>query len=59
LVTIRTRDFDGTLYFPQGLEDVSTYPRLLEELASRGWSGPDLRALTWDNAMRVLRDSEP
>lgn len=52
-------DYDGTLFFPQGLEDVSTYPRLLEELAGRGWSGQDLRALTWDNAMRVLRDTEP
>ena len=50
-------DYDGTLFFPQGLEDVSTYPRLLEELAERGWSEVDLRALTWDNAMRVLRDA--
>ncbi|HZK04599.1 MAG TPA: dipeptidase [Actinomycetaceae bacterium] len=51
-------DFDGTLFFPEGLDDVSTYPRLLEELAARGWSHVELQALTWDNAMRVLRDTE-
>lgn len=51
-------DFDGTVFFPQGLEDVSGFPHLLADLAERGWSQPELRALTWDNAMRVLRDTE-
>ncbi len=50
-------DFDGTLLFPEGLRDVSGYPRLLEELRARGWSAAELRALTWDNAMRVLRET--
>ena len=47
-------DFDGTDVFPGGLEDVSTYPALLRELAHRGWSHDDLTKLTWENALRVL-----
>ena len=30
--------------FPAGLEDVSGYPRLFDELRSRGWSEDDLVA---------------
>jgi membrane dipeptidase len=51
-------DFDGTEDLPDGLGDVSTYPRLLEILADRGWSDADLGKLTWHNALRVLRDTE-
>jgi membrane dipeptidase len=51
-------DFDGTETLPAGLEDVGTYPRLLEELAARGWSEPDLAALTGHNVLRVLREAE-
>jgi membrane dipeptidase len=51
-------DFDGTEDLPVGLEDVASYPRLLEELVTRGWSEPDLEALTGRNMLRVLRESE-
>ena len=51
-------DFDGTDTLPAGLEDVSGYPRLLAELAGRGWSEPELEALTGRNVLRVLRESE-
>lgn len=51
-------DFDGTAYTPAGLEDVSGYPNLLAELLGRGWSEADLAKLTWQNAVRVLRDAE-
>jgi membrane dipeptidase len=51
-------DFDGTDDLPAGLEDVSTYPRLLQELADRGWTEPDLEKLTGRNVLRVLRESE-
>ena len=47
-------DFDGTSFTVTGLEDVSTYPRLLEELARRGWSDADLRKLAGENFLRVL-----
>jgi membrane dipeptidase len=51
-------DFDGTTDLPTGLEDVSGYPRLLAELATRGWSPTDLDKLSATNILRVLRDSE-
>ncbi len=51
-------DYDGVEHQPAGLEDVSTYPRLLEALAGRGWSDADLGRLTSRNALRVLRDAE-
>jgi membrane dipeptidase len=51
-------DYDGVINTPAGLEDVSTYPNLLVELAERGWSDAELAKLTWGNAMRVLRDTE-
>jgi membrane dipeptidase len=50
-------DFDGCPDFPADLADVSTYPRLLEELAGRGWSDDDLMKLTGRNALRVLADN--
>ncbi|MDR0592664.1 MAG: dipeptidase [Bifidobacteriaceae bacterium] len=51
-------DFDGTPSLPEGLQDVSGYPRLLEALAERGWSRSDLRALTGENVLRVVQDAE-
>lgn len=51
-------DYDGADDFPVGLGDVSSYPRLLEALADRGWSSTDLAALTGGNVLRVLRDVE-
>ncbi|MGW2561451.1 dipeptidase [Streptomyces sp. NPDC001514] len=51
-------DFDGTAFTPAGLEDVAGYPNLIAELLRRGWSTADLAKLTWQNAVRVLRDAE-
>ena len=51
-------DFDGIVETPDGLTGVETYPALLAELASRGWSDADLAKLTWHNAVRVLRATE-
>jgi membrane dipeptidase len=51
-------DFDGIASTPDGLVDVSTYPLLLDELRSRGWSTVELRKLGWDNTLRVLRATE-
>ncbi len=51
-------DFDGTDNLPAGLTDVSTYPALLAELADRGWSDADLRAITGGNILRVLQDAQ-
>ena len=51
-------DYDGSLTFPAGLEDVSGYPRLFDELRSRGWSQGDLVALGSGNVLRALHDLE-
>ncbi|UCC27151.1 MAG: dipeptidase [Gemmatimonadales bacterium] len=51
-------DFDGISSVVQGLEDVSTYPALLEELSRRGWSEEELRKLAGENVLRAMRASE-
>lgn len=51
-------DYDGTAFTPSDLSDVSAYPNLVAELLHRGWSRTDLAKLTWQNAVRVLRDAE-
>jgi membrane dipeptidase len=52
-------DFDGVPALPAGLEDVSKLPALTAELARRGWSNADLRALLGENVLRVLAASSP
>ena len=49
-------DFDGA-HPPEALADVSRTQAVLEGLAARGWSEPDLRALAHGNWLRVLRDT--
>ena len=52
-------DFDGTGgEHIQGLEDVSTYPDLLAELARRGWTDAELRMVASGNILRVLEENE-
>lgn len=51
-------DYDGVATLPEGLEDVTGYPRLLTALADRGWSDDDLGKLTSGNILRVMRDAE-
>ncbi|HUF11874.1 MAG TPA: dipeptidase [Longimicrobiales bacterium] len=51
-------DFDGISTVPVGLEDVSTYPALLAELARRGWTAGELRKLAGQNVLRVWRRAE-
>jgi membrane dipeptidase len=51
-------DYDGSVVFPAGLEDVSGYPRLFDELRSRGYSEEDLRRIGSENSLRALRDME-
>lgn len=51
-------DFDGITSVPIGLEDVSTYPALIAELARRGWTESELRMLAAENVLRVMRQAE-
>ncbi|TMK87893.1 MAG: membrane dipeptidase [Actinobacteria bacterium] len=51
-------DFDGVESVPDGLEDVSRYPALFEELRDRGYSDEDLGKVAGRNVLRVLREAE-
>ncbi len=51
-------DFDGSVVWPIGLEDVSGYPALFAELMSRGWADADLVKLANGNMLRVMREAE-
>jgi len=50
--------FDGGDDMPDGLSDVSCYPALFAELASRHWSDGELAGLAGGNVIRVLRAVE-
>lgn len=51
-------DFDGMTMTPAGLEDVSCYPAITEELLRRGWGEPEIRKVLGENTLRVLEEAE-
>jgi len=51
-------DFDGVESVPDGLEDVSRYPAVFEDLRDRGYSDEDLGRVAGRNVLRVLREAE-
>ncbi|XP_039931378.1 dipeptidase 2-like [Hirundo rustica] len=55
-------DYDGVErlvnFFPEGLEDVSKYPSLIEELLRRGWNETELKGVLRENFLRVFREVE-
>ena len=51
-------DYDGNDEWPEGMEDVSTYPVLFAELIRRGWSDRDLAKLSRGNILRAMRETE-
>lgn len=50
-------DYDGMNLTPADMQDVTSYPRITEELIRRGWSEGDLRKLLGDNVLRVMDDA--
>ncbi len=48
-------DYDGIEITPVGLEDVSCYPRLTDELLRRGYSEADIHKILGGNVLRALR----
>ena len=51
-------DFDGITQVPQGLEDVSKYPSLIAELLRRGYKDDEIKKITGQNILRVMREVE-
>jgi len=51
-------DYDGVSRTPIGLEDVSKYPALFQELRERFWSDVELKKLAGLNLLRVLKENE-
>ncbi|RPA94810.1 hypothetical protein L873DRAFT_1700266 [Choiromyces venosus 120613-1] len=51
-------DFDGIGRVPVGLEDVSMYPKLFEELLRRGVTDRQAGWIAGENVLRVWRDVE-
>jgi membrane dipeptidase len=51
-------DFDGAAGMPEGLEDVSGYPALFGELATRGYTDEELQKIAGRNVLRVMRAAE-
>ncbi len=51
-------DFDGIRSIPQGMDDVSYYPYLTQELLNRGYDKQQIHKILGGNMMRVLRETE-
>ncbi len=50
-------DFDGISQWPIGLDDVSSYPRLTDELLRRGYSEADVHKILGGNVLRAFRQA--
>lgn len=48
-------DYDGVGSLPVGLEDVTTYPKITEELIRRGYSKKSIRKILGENVLRVMK----
>lgn len=48
-------DFDGITAWPAGLDDVSCFPRITEELLKRGYSETDVHKILGANVLRAFR----
>ncbi|EER24951.1 Microsomal dipeptidase precursor, putative [Coccidioides posadasii C735 delta SOWgp] len=51
-------DYDGTVYLPKGLEDVSKYPHLIARVLERGATTQQVRKLVGENILRVWTEVE-
>ncbi len=51
-------DFDGIAVTPEGMEDISQFPKLLVELENRGYSKEEITKIAGGNFLRVFRKVE-
>ena len=47
-------DFDGISVTPSGMEDISHFSLILDELASRGYSDTDIEKIAGGNFLKLL-----
>lgn len=50
-------DFDGVDRLPVGLDDVSSYPKITEELLKRGYTDADIHKILSGNVIRAFREA--
>ena len=48
-------DYDGVGSLPIGLEDVTTYPKITEEMRRRGYSDKRIKKILGENVLRVMK----
>ncbi|HEX2846275.1 MAG TPA: dipeptidase [Chitinophagaceae bacterium] len=48
-------DFDGVSSLPVGLDDVTTYPKIADELVRRGYSKKSIKKILGGNVLRVMK----
>ncbi|MEI9808276.1 MAG: dipeptidase [Bacteroidota bacterium] len=48
-------DYDGISALPEGMDDVTTYPKITEELLRRGYSKKSIYKILGGNVMRVMK----
>jgi membrane dipeptidase len=51
-------DYDGIPRVPRGLEDVSCYPAITQELLNRGYNREQIHKILGGNVLRVMRQAE-
>jgi membrane dipeptidase len=51
-------DYDGVSQLPDGLEDVSRFPALTEELVRRGYGEEEIRKMLGENVLRAMERAE-
>lgn len=48
-------DYDGVSSLPVGMDDVTTYPKITEELMRRGYSNKSIKKILGGNVLRVMK----
>lgn len=48
-------DFDGVSSLPVGMDDVTKYPLITEELKKRGYSNKSIKKILGENVLRVMK----
>ncbi len=51
-------DFDGIAVTPEGMEDISQYPKIFSELKTRGYTGEEIAKIAGGNFLRVFKKVE-